>query len=67
MNETKSDVRHRPVTIITDQPMIAVLGEMKLDHQGVLEMAKWVERYRPECVPAGGFSEVLDLVPHDGQ
>lgn len=53
-------------TIITEDPIVTVLGEMALDHEGVMEMARWVQRYRPQCVPEGGFSEVLDLVPHDG-
>lgn len=53
-------------TVITEDPIVTVLGEMALDHDGVMEMARWVQRYRPQCVPEGGFSEVLDLVPHDG-
>lgn len=53
-------------TIITDNPIVCVLGEMALNHEGVMEMARWVQKYRPQCVPEGGFSEVLDLVPHDG-
>lgn len=53
-------------TIITDDPIVTVLGEMALDHDGVMEMARWVQKYRPQCVPEGGFSEVLDLLPHDG-
>lgn len=53
-------------TIITEDPVVCVLGEMALNHEGVMEMARWVQRYRPQCVPEGGFSEVLDLVPHDG-
>jgi thymidylate synthase ThyX len=53
-------------TIIMDDPIITVLGEMALNHEGVMEMARWVQKYRPQCVPEGGFSEVLDLVPHGG-
>jgi thymidylate synthase ThyX len=29
-------------------------------------MAGWIQKYRPQCVPEGGFEEILDLVPHDG-
>lgn len=53
-------------TIITDEPIIEVTGEMQLNHAGVMKMAEWVKRYRPNCVPEGGFEEPLDLVPHDG-
>lgn len=57
----------REVTVITDEPIIEIIAEMKLDDAGVLAMAEWVKRYRPECVPEGGFSSVLDLLPHDGR
>lgn len=53
-------------TVVTEDPIVCVLGEMALNHDGVMEMAKWVQKYRPHCVPEGGFSSVLDLVPHDG-
>lgn len=53
-------------TIITDGPIVDVLAEMQLNHDGVMNMAKWVERYRPQCVPATGFHDVFDLLPHDG-
>lgn len=53
-------------TIVTEDPIVYAIGQMELIHDGVMEMAKWVQRYRPQCVPEGGFSEVLDLVPHDG-
>ena len=53
-------------TIITDGPIVDVLAEMQLNHAGVMNMAKWVERYRPQCVPATGFHDVFDLLPHDG-
>lgn len=54
------------VTILTNEPTVEVLAEMKLDHEGVMAMAEWVKRYRPHCVPTNGFIGVLDLVPHDG-
>ena len=53
-------------TIITEDPIVYAIGQMELIHDGVMEMAKWVQRYRPQCVPESGFSGVLDLVPHDG-
>jgi len=53
-------------TIVTEDPIVSVLAEMRLDGEGVMEMARWVQRYRPHCVPEGGFESVLDLVPHDG-
>jgi thymidylate synthase ThyX len=53
-------------TIITDDPIVEVLADMKLNHPGVMAMAKWVERYRPNCVPEAGFNSVIDLLPHDG-
>lgn len=53
-------------TIITDDPIVVPMAHMQLIPQGVLEMAKWIQRYRPQCVPEQGFQNVLDLVPHDG-
>ena len=55
----------RPITLVSE-PTIVLLAEMALHPEGVLEMAKWVKRYRPECVPSKGFNSVLDLLPHDG-
>ncbi len=57
---------YKKATIIEGEPFIAVLGEMKLRHEGVLKMAKWVEKYRPACLPEGGFKDIYDLLPHDG-
>lgn len=58
----------RTATIITDEPIIEVLAEMKLDRQGVYNMAEWVKRYRPECLPGDldHTFEVTDLLPHNG-
>ena len=53
-------------TIITDEPIIEVISSMQLHEAGVLNMAKWIERYRPKCVPEGGFNKITDLLPHDG-
>lgn len=57
----------REATIITGEPTVVVLADMKLDDAGVLAMAEWVARNRPGCVPATGFSQILDLLPHDGK
>lgn len=48
-------------------PTIEVIAEMGLNDKGVLAMAAWVARNRPECVPKGGFTDVLDLLPHEGE
>lgn len=53
-------------TIITDGPIVVPMAQMQLMPEGVMEMAKWVARYRPQCVPEGGFENILDLLPHDG-
>lgn len=53
-------------TIVTDGPIVEVIGEMRIDPNGVMKMAQWVERYRPQCLPLGGFKAPGDLVPHDG-
>ncbi len=58
----------KPVaTIIVGDPIVEVIAEMCLNDTGVMNMAKWVERYRPKCLPAGGFQHPLDLTPHDGK
>lgn len=53
-------------TIILNDPIVVPLAHMQLIPDGVLAMAKWVQQYRPQCVPEQGFENVLDLVPHDG-
>lgn len=53
-------------TIITEGPIVEILGEMAVNEAGIMAMAKWVERYRPKCLPEGGFQVPGDLVPHDG-
>lgn len=68
MSETSQvTLQSTPVTIVTGDPTISVLAEMKLDHNGVMEMAQWVRRYRPNCVPEAGFNEIYDLLPHNGK
>lgn len=53
-------------TIITGDPIVAPIGQMALIPEGILTMAEWIKKYRPDCVPEGGFSNVYDLLPHDG-
>jgi len=57
---------HPQATIVTDGPIVEVIGEMSIIPEGIMAMAKWVEKYRPHCLPAGGFKSPGDLVPHDG-
>lgn len=57
---------HRQATIVTDEPIVEIIAEMKINDHGVLAMAEWVKRYRPDCVPKTGFMKVTDLLPHDG-
>lgn len=56
----------RKATIITDEPVIEVIADMRLNEPGVMAMAKWVASNRPETVPDGGFNSPSDLFPHDG-
>lgn len=67
MTEEQRAVTEAKATIITDDPIVVVLAEMAVNEGGVMEMAKWVERYRPKCLPEGGFQMPGDLVPHDGE
>jgi thymidylate synthase ThyX len=53
-------------TIITEDPIIEPIGQMELMHEGILKMAEWIKKYRPHCVPEGGFNDVYDLLPHNG-
>jgi len=58
---------NRPqATIVADAPIVAPIGQMALMPEGILTMAEWIKKYRPDCVPDGGFSSVYDLLPHDG-
>jgi hypothetical protein len=52
--------------LLVNDPIVAPMAHMQLIPEGVAEMARWVQRNRPNCVPEGGFEEPLDLVPHDG-
>lgn len=53
-------------TIIVDDPIVVPIAQMQLMPEGIMEMARWVQRYRPQCVPEQGFNDILDLLPHDG-
>ena len=53
-------------TIITGEPIVAPIGQMALIPEGIMQMAEWIQKYRPDCVPAGGFKDVYDLLPHNG-
>jgi len=53
-----------PITLITSEPTIVPIAHMQLIDEGVLQMAEWVKSHRPDCVPAEGFKEVFDLLPH---
>lgn len=61
-----SELSKPQATVITEGPIVEVIAEMSILDEGVMNMAKWVERYRPKCLPEGGFKSPLDLVPHDG-
>ncbi len=57
----------RPLaTIITDGPIVIPMFQMQQIPEGIMEMAKWIQKYRPNCVPEDGFNDVFDLLPHDG-
>jgi thymidylate synthase ThyX len=53
-------------TIVTDAPIVIPMFQMQQIPEGIMEMAKWIQKYRPHCVPEGGFNNVYDLLPHDG-
>lgn len=41
----------KEVTILTGDPTIEVIAEMRLDYEGIDRMADWVGSHRPECLP----------------
>jgi len=65
MSETTA-FRPKSVTIVTTAPTIALIAEMGLREPGVMQMADWVKQHRPDCTPEGGYSQIIDLLPHDG-
>ncbi|HMJ52962.1 MAG TPA: FAD-dependent thymidylate synthase [Polyangiaceae bacterium] len=61
------DVTKR-ATIVTDNPVVAPIGEMQLNAEGILKMMDWVGAHRPECLPAEfdpGVPSWMQLYPHD--
>lgn len=55
----------RPVTILTEEPIVEIVANMTLVEKGILQMAKWVKSHRPDCVPEKDPEGVFDLLPHD--
>lgn len=57
--------------ILTEEPVVAVIADMKLQGHGVRQMAEWVRARRPECMPDEYCAEDPDsweyLFPHDLQ
>jgi thymidylate synthase (FAD) len=41
----------RKVTILTGEPVVALISEMALVPAGIDEMVEWVRGHRPECLP----------------
>jgi thymidylate synthase (FAD) len=54
----------KKVTILRDDPTIAIIGQMALVDKGIMEMIRWVSDHRPECLPDGGVT-IGSLFPHD--
>lgn len=52
------------VTILTGEPTIEIVAEMKLNPWGISAMAKWVRSHRPECMP-DDYQGWMDLFPHE--
>lgn len=60
-------MNERQVTILTGDPTIAVVAEMRVDWDGVGELAEWVRLHRPECLPEDyNKGDALALFPHTG-
>lgn len=53
-------------TFLTSDPIVAPIGAMALDYQGIKEMSDWVKATRPECLPAGSDDNLMNLFPHKG-
>jgi thymidylate synthase (FAD) len=55
----------KKVTILTIDPTIEVIAEMKLVGNGIRGMARWVNEHRPECMPDDWDGvDIHDLFPH---
>lgn len=55
----------KQVHIVTRAPDIILLAQQNIEEDGVLAIGEWVKQHRPDCVPAGGFDSMWDLLPHD--
>ena len=57
------------VTILTDDPIVATIADMGLNVPGIEQLIEWVQKHRPECLPAAGDGEEnvgwLNLFPHN--
>lgn len=55
---------------LVTEPTVIVLGEMKLDVDGMNQLLDWVQDYRPECVPDSlpedRHERAMALFPHKG-
>lgn len=47
------------------QPTVEIIAEQQLNRDGILKMADWVKEHRPDCTPDNGYSQAIDLLPHD--
>jgi thymidylate synthase (FAD) len=58
----------KQVTILRDEPTVALIAEMSLCTDGILTMVDWVGTHRPECLPeempSAPMQRVLSLFPH---
>jgi thymidylate synthase (FAD) len=53
------------VKLLTSEPLIAVLADMRINQHGLSAMAEWVREHRPECLPDGyEKGQVSKLFPH---
>ena len=55
---------NREVRILTGEPTIELIAEMKIDWIGVGRMARWVQEHRPGCVPVTADCDPGLLFPH---
>jgi thymidylate synthase (FAD) len=52
------------VTIIKDEPTIALIAQMAIKRSGLEAIVEWVSKHRPECLP-DGYQYPSDLFPHN--
>lgn len=56
------------ITVLTGEPVVSVIAEMRLVPEGLEEMVNWVRDHRPECLPeelTQDSHNVDKLFPHD--